>query len=471
MKNLVLWIFVAIFVATSAVTAVHLRSRQESRQQLARIQPLYESMPIFPELRLAMEKYRRASGNFRKMYNNEIAASKAHLRNEFAQDLSKLEALNPTDHDQALIKSIQDQLDEMLNLSAKYEPQLFLKDAYQKPDVEEAHNAILKDVTDLQTVTEARLHAQSTKSSRDEDRALQLIVGAQIAILVLFLLMIVRNYAMHIRPTRKLAQYAKDLGANQTKPDIPKRIPLLHLGIAATLAELVGQTERLRDQRRKFIEDVIEDLRPGLAAVRRSQDVEGAMAILSSSIEDLKQMAEISRIEQRITLGIVDLSELVSDACKRASRAGLCPDIRVSVPELPTWVRVDAERVERAIIQLLSKVGETIEKGQTIEAILQVHGKPGLNGIELAFHSTGGRLSGAPELELSRHWMSHKGLALTLAQKIIKAHDGAIFASGLTGSPVQVSIKFPRTILTDGLVSPAKYTPAKALDLDNFNSL
>jgi len=127
---------------------------------------------------------------------------------------------------------------------------------------------------------------------------------------------------------------------------------------------------------------------------------------------------------------------------KEHPRAGLCPEIRVSLPELPTWVRVDAERVERAIIQVLSKVGETIDKGQTIEAVLQVHGKPGLNGIELAFHSTGGRLLGAPELELSRHWMSQKGLALTLAQKIIKAHDGAIFASGLTGSPVQVSIKF-----------------------------
>jgi len=46
-----------------------------------------------------------------------------------------------------------------------------LKDAYQKPDVEEAHNAILKDVTDLQTAAEQRIQAESASSSRNDDRA------------------------------------------------------------------------------------------------------------------------------------------------------------------------------------------------------------------------------------------------------------------------------------------------------------
>jgi signal transduction histidine kinase len=235
------------------------------------------------------------------------------------------------------------------------------------------------------------------------------------------------------------------------------------------MTDLSNQAERLREQRRKFIEDVIDDLRPGLAALKRAQDVEGATSILSSSLEDLKQLSEISRIDQRIETGVVDLSELLSDACKRAFRSGLCPEIRVSLPELPTWVRMDAAKMDRALIQVVSKMSETLEKGQSIEAILQVRGKPGLNGIEIAFHSSGSRIQGAPEQEINRHWISQRGLALTLAQKVAKAHDGGIFASGLTGGPVQISLRFPKSILTDGLVSPSKYSPAKSFDVENFN--
>jgi K+-sensing histidine kinase KdpD len=275
-----------------------------------------------------------------------------------------------------------------------------------------------------------------------------------------------------IRPARKLAEYARTVTENQSTSEIPKHLPQLHQEIAESLANLSNQAEQLRGQRKKFIEDVIEDVRPGLAALRRSADIEGAVEILSSSLEDLKQLAEISRMDQRMNSGVVDLSELLGDTCKRASRAGLCPEVRVLVPELPTWVQMDAEKIERAMIQILAKMGEMLDKGQSIEANLQVHGRAGLNGIEICFHSSGAKIPGAPEQEITRHWISQKGLALTLAQKVAKAHGGSIFASGLIGSPIQIAIKFPKTILTDGLVSPARYSPSKPLlDLDNFNTL
>jgi len=87
MKNLVLWIFVAIFVATFRrdPPCTFEAGRESQQQPGANSTPVRKHGGFFPGLRLAMEKYRRASGNFRKMYNNEIAASKAHLRNEFAQ--------------------------------------------------------------------------------------------------------------------------------------------------------------------------------------------------------------------------------------------------------------------------------------------------------------------------------------------------------------------------------------------------
>jgi hypothetical protein len=490
MKNFVLWLYVAIFAVASASTVVHVRSLRDAGEHLSRLQPLYERLPVFPELRLAMEKYRRASGNFRKMYNVDIAESKTRVRQEMSAALARLDRLDSTEAERVEVQAIQTRLGELLQLSAKYEPQLYLKDAYQKPDVQEAHENILKDIDNLETGTKARLEAASSDSSRDSsrnsDRSIRLIIAAEGAILLLVLSMIVRMYLTQSRPIRRLARYAEELAGNGAKIEIPKRLPPRHRKVAETLANLAGQAELLRDQRSRFIADVIDDLRPGLSALKRSTDVDEAVSILSSSLEDLQQLSEISRIDRKMNPAVVDLSELLSDVCKRAHRAGLCPEVKVSLPELPTWVRMDGPRVDRAMTQILAKLGETLEKGQKIEAILQV-GQAGQSRskqgwIEVSFHSSGQKMAGAPEQEIGKHWISQRGLALMLAQKVVKAHEGSIFAAGLIGSPVHISIKFSRSILTDGLVAPAMQTPAQVarnlspsnmsqgLELDNLNA-
>jgi hypothetical protein len=470
MKNLAVWIFVAILLSATFATGVHLRSMKAADGHLSRLQPLYEKQPIFPELRLALEKYRRASGNFRKMYNAEIASSKNKLRNEMGQDLDKLDQLDATDEERELSKSIQGELEELLRLSSKYEPQLFLKDAYQKPDVEELHNTILKDIDSMERLTETRLQALLSDSTHARNQSLNWIAFAELGIIGLVLLLIVRTYLIHTRPTRKLRDYALAL-SKQLKPEIPKRLSTSHREVAGTLADLDRQAEMLRDQRKKFIEDIVEDLRPGLAALKRSQDLEGALAILSASLEDLKNLAEISQMDKKVVTGVIDLSELLMDTCKRASLAGICPSVKVSVPDLPTWVRMDPEKIERALIQVLSKLGETLEKDQKLEAALQIRAKTGTYAVEIILEPSTQRLTGAPEQEILRHWLSQKGLALMLAQKVVKAHGGSIFAAGLAGGPVQISIKFPKSILTDGLVSPARYSPPKSLDVGDFNTI
>lgn len=415
-----------------------------------------------------MEKYRRASGNFRKMYNAEIASSKARLRNEISQDLARLNQMDPTDEDRELSKSVEGSLEELLRLSSKYEPQLFLKDAYQKPDVEELHDSILKNIDSLEHLTSQRLAALLSESTHARSRSLDSIAAAELAILALVLLLLVRTYLIHTRPTQKLTNYALAL-SGRTKVEIPKRLPATHRQIAEILSNIDRQSEQLRDQRKKFIEDIVEDLRPGLAALKRSQDLGAALSILSASLEDLKNLAEISQLDRKVVPGIVDLSELLIDTCKRASSAGLCPEVKVSVPELPTWVRVDADKTERALIQVLSKLGETLEKDQKLEASLDIRAKSDNYGIEICLEPTTMRLSGAPEQEILKHWLSQKGLALMLAQKVVKAHGGSIFAAGLAGNPVQISIKFPKSILTDGLVSPVRPSSAKSLDIMDFN--
>ncbi len=472
MKNFVAWLFVAVFIASSAATAIHIRSLRESGSHFAHLQPLYERLAVFPELRLSMEKYRRASGNFRKMYNAEITEHKSRVREEMTTGLGKLDQLDPTDADRSQVQAVQGRLEDLLRLSDKYEPQLYLKDAYQKPDVLEAHEEILKDVNELELATQRRLSSESTNSTKSGDRSTRLMISAEVAILVLVLSMMVRMYVSQSRPIRRLARYAEEVALNQTKTEIPKRIPAVHERIAQILAGLAAQGEALRDQRRKFIEDVIDDLRPGLGALKRSTDVDEAVSILSASLEDLKQVSEISRIDQKMNPAVVDFSELVVDVCKRASRAGLCPEVRVTVPELPTWVRMDAPRMERAMTQVLAKIGETLEKGQTIEAILQVRGKSGLQGLDVTFHSSGQKIAGSPEQEIGKHWISQRGLALMLAQKVAKAHDGGIFAAGLIGSSVQISMKFSKSILTDGLVAPSQPQRgySRNLEPDNFNA-
>jgi hypothetical protein len=468
MKNLVFWIFVAVLGAATVATGVHYKSIQHADERIAQVQPLYEKKPAFPELKLAMEKYRRASGNYRKMFNPEIADSKAKLRGSIATGLAKIGADSP------LARAMQSETNDLLQLSAKYEPQLFLKDAYQKPDVVELHETILKDISALESDNDRKLQSMLSKSAQEGTRSVQLMVASELVILVLVIMLMVRSYLIYVRPESRLAEYAKAVANGQTGVHVPKRLTPELDDVASTLFAVSNQVAELRDQRHKFIEDVIEDLRPGLAAFKRAEDLNGAVNVLSGGLDDLKQLTEISRMEQRLSLSVVDLSELLTDTCRRATLSGVCPKIRVSLPGLPTWVRVDAEKMERVMIQILSRMGEG---GGELEAALVVNAQGKGGGVDMVFQPDGER-QGSPDQEVTRHWIGQKGLSLMLAHRMIKAHGGNVFASGLTGSPVKISIKLPKSILTDGLVSPGKYIPTslsgirgRPFETDDFNSL
>ena len=70
--------------------------------------------------------------------------------------------------------------------------------------------------------------------------------------------------------------------------------------------------------------------------------------------------------------------------------------------------------------------------------------------------------SAGPTLDVLKHWISEKGVGLTLAHQIIKAQGGTLTASGLPGTSVQLSIRLPQERLEQvGLI-----TAPRGLEVD-----
>jgi hypothetical protein len=126
---------------------------------------------------------------------------------------------------------------------------------------------------------------------------------------------------------------------------------------------------------------------------------------------------------------------------------------------------VDARRFERVIMQAITKVASTLHQGTSIHVSVEQPTHGSFRGVEIIVqdserareHSSGqgSRISSSgPEVDVLKHWISEKGLGLTLSHRVIKTQGGTMTASGMPGTSVQISIRLPQERLAQvGLIS------------------
>ncbi len=482
-KKFSFWMVVVLVALLGSMVLIHWKALRDLNQRTAIIQPLYQREKLLDSLSLSLERYRRLSAGFRKLTSQEIVEIKGRLKNSFKDGVSELEKLDSTSEERMQTLKMQEQIEELLVASARIEPMLFSQDAYTKSEIQEINNRILFTLSNLEKSTEGRIASLKVNSSRSDAQSAMLLLAVGGGIFLLFLGLLMRDYFIYVKPVRRLHSYAKSIHPGVSVPNTSVQLTGVYAEIQSTLHQLAQGVETYMRDRHKFILDVVADLKTPLVLLQagkhllsgsgvqqadEAQQIEAAesvrrgLAIFSGSLDDLNDLVDFNRLESSLEETTVDLSDILSDVSRTVMGVEFGRKMTVTVPPIPVWVLVDAKRLQRVLVQLLSKVISTVPKGGSLVIGVNAisHGAGTFRGVEIVIQDadrtkSGRAISGGPEQDILKHWISETGLSMTLAHKIIKAHGGTLTAAGVVGTSVTLIVRIPQErIMSRGLISP-----------------
>src|SRR6185437_16907338 len=97
---------------------------------------------------------------------------------------------------------------------------------------------------------------------------------------------------------------------------------------------------------------------------------------LSRSLDDLADTLQVDAGSIRLDERIVDLREVLARTKQvwggGSSPAGIPQELRVFAPPSPVWVYIDAARMERVMINLVSKIFQFLPQGGRVDLSLSV---------------------------------------------------------------------------------------------------
>jgi len=293
-----------------------------------------------------------------------------------------------------------------------------------------------------------------------------LLLGGSLAIGIALLLTFVLSRRM-MSPIGVLAGAARRLGHG----DLSQRVRLQGEGEVASLAQafnsMAGDLEYAEQLRRNMVADVAHELRTPLSniqgyleAIRDGMVEPDAAAIrslneetslLSRLVNELQELSLAEAGELKLVYQAEDITNLVKQAVTPWQPQLTAGEISLSL-ELPDdlpLVNIDWQRVNEVLHNILENAVAHTPKGGTINVAASQKGK----WVEVSVSDTG---EGIPAEDLphvfERFYRVDKsraratggsGLGLTIARRLIEAHDGTIVVQSKLGEGSRFSFTLP----------------------------
>lgn len=483
------WMVAALALVLLAMGGVFGLQSHQASAHAREMEVLLERVEIAQSMPLFLERYRLQNGNFRKMSEPEISKAKSDLRSGMTGALEKLSSLDATASELEQGKEIDKQLEDFMVFSAKKEPTLFLRNIYTLPEAKAQHEAMIQGLYGLRDAARSRWQDRQSHWAALSQRYSVVFGGLSAGALALLGALMLGAFFVFTRPLRRLLVRVKELrvgrlsfkGASKQSKASTSNLSGGFAEVEQALDGLATTVDMQRLERHQFVQAIVDDLKTGLVPLQTSSALLGTAndlldddtriaaseTVRRSSVRlgaTLADLDDATRLEQdgvRLDEKVVDLREILQRASQALGGVGASHLFQVFVPSSPVWAWVDASRIERAVLALISKLMLLSPQGGQIHLSLSRIRRAGgvQDGAELRVHPTtqgmlegpgGGTLPRAtgPEQEVQRHWSSENGFGLRLAQRIAEAHGGALTAAGLPGSSVLFSLKLPETRLT-----------------------
>jgi two-component system sensor histidine kinase MprB len=259
------------------------------------------------------------------------------------------------------------------------------------------------------------------------------------------------------RFTRRTETLAGGLDPSQRLPDGGRD----ELGrLAGSFNATLDALERSVEAQRNLVADASHELRTPIASLRANIQVlaeahrlptEDQVSLRSDILNELDELTrlvgdvvELARgTEHRGTIGDVSLDEIVRDVVQRAQRRSNLP---FEIELEPTILRGEAERIDRAVSNLLDNACKWSPPGQPIQVDLH----DGL--LTIRDHGRGFEQADLPHV-FERFYRADgarrqpgSGLGLAIVRQAAEAHGGSVVAENASGGGAQVQISFGATV-------------------------
>ena len=292
-----------------------------------------------------------------------------------------------------------------------------------------------------------------------DDVKILAVAAASASVAVGAALLLAASIAARIRRLRDASRAiaAGDLSARADEHG-PRELAQLARSFNAMAAEL----ERLFDARRELVAWASHDLRTPIASLQAMVEaLEDGLATpdeylpalrqqvrtLSARVDDLFELARIDAGALTLELRDAELASLV-DGCvdalaPEAARRGVRLETRVA----PVRARCEPDKIERVLLNLVTNALRHTPSDGAVAVVVE----PGDANIQVSVEDTGDGLEqGAERRMFERFWRGDRarsgdgaGLGLAIAQGLVEAHGGKIWAENRREGGARVSFTLP----------------------------
>jgi len=235
--------------------------------------------------------------------------------------------------------------------------------------------------------------------------------------------------------------------------------------LSSSFNEMATNIEQLFDARRQLVAWASHDLRTPLASlsgmVEALEDglaepeeyiaaIHDQLRILTSLVEDLFELARIDAGELTLQLRESSLGALISNCVRGLAAEAQLRNVRLDAHvDGDPPVLIAPEKVERVLLNLVANAVRHTPSGGNVSVVVE----PGDDTVVVAVEDTGAGLTPlATQRMFDRFWRDDEsrnrstggaGLGLAIAQGIVQAHGGEIWAENRTAGGARVAFRLP----------------------------
>jgi len=269
-----------------------------------------------------------------------------------------------------------------------------------------------------------------------------------------------------LRPLGELRDASKRLAGGDFGARASESGPRELRELGASFNEMASNLEQLFDARRELVAWASHDLRTPLASLRAMVEaLEDGLAepseylpairtqteLLSGLVEDLFELARIDSGALALELRDTSLDDLVRDCLDALEADARVRGVRLESrldPADPV-VAVEPDKVQRVLLNLLTNALRHARPEGAVEVIVQGD----TDHVVVAVEDDGNGLApGAPQRMFERFWREDEsrtsssggaGLGLAIAQGLVHAHGGTIWAENRREGGARIAFTLP----------------------------
>ena len=267
-------------------------------------------------------------------------------------------------------------------------------------------------------------------------------------------------------PLDRLRSVSAELAAGELAARAPLRGPRELVEVGRAFNEMATSLEQLFDARRQLVAWASHDLRTPLASLRAMLEaIEDGLAepqeylpaigeqvqTLSGLVDDLFELARIDAGVLTLELRNAPLPGLVESCLRTVGAEARARNVRLEARVDPdvSDVWMAPEKVERVLLNLLTNALRHTPSDGSVAVVIA----PATDGVVVSVEDTGNGLTPAMERQMfERFWRGDDsrtratggaGLGLAIAQGLVEAHGGKIWAENRVAGGARVAFTLP----------------------------